>query len=409
MCVVPPSAVTRGSRKVRGPRDPSPCPRVAGGGGTGALRADRPRPRRRVARLRQDVERRIRMVAQERVPVHGGAPDRLDHHVQRLHRSPTVAGKVEVLEDVERLGHRGAAVGTGHRQNPVPPVAGLQHRVVHERPVRGQVLLPDRAAVRRHLGGDALGHLALVEAVRSVAGDELQRACVIALHHRLAHRRGVAAGEVRLPRRRVALHHLPAADQRQHEVVPDRESVARQPDRRQQRLVQAQRAPALQGRRQTRCRPRHRDRRVAVHVGSVLHQRPCVAAREPQPARLRTVGSSRQIVHVLPGRGGRAHAEVHRAGLARGEAGDQHPAAAHPVHERLQHAHREGGGHRRIHRVAAPLQDLRADARAQPVLGDHHTAGHAQHLVRQDRPTHLHGGALYAWRGAASTRSGQLR
>ena len=344
------------------------------------------------------------MVAQERVPVQGGAPDRLDHQVQGLHRSPTVAGKVEVLEDVKRLGDGGAAVRAGHRQHSVSAEAGLQHRVVHERPVRGQVLLPDRPAVRRHLGGDALGHLALVEAVRSVAGDELQRACVIALHHRLAYRRGVAAGEVRLPRRRVALHDLPAADQRQHEVVPDREPVAGQPDRRQQRLLQAHRAPALEGRRQTRRRPRHRDRRVAVHVGPVLHQRPRVAAREPQPARIGTVRPSLQLVHVRTGRGRRPHAEVHRAGLARGEAGDQQPTAAHAVHERLQHAHREGRGHGRIHGVAAPLQDLRADADARPILRHHHTAGHAQHLVCQHRPTDLHGGALYAWRWAASTR-----
>ena len=79
--------------------------------------------------------------------------------------------------------------GLAHRHPDVDPhsIAG--------RAVAGQVLLPESCR-RLYLGGYAIGHLAPVEAVGSMAGDELQRALVIALHQRLSHRQRMVAGVV---------------------------------------------------------------------------------------------------------------------------------------------------------------------------------------------------------------------
>ena len=158
-------------------------------------------------------------------------------------------------------------------------------------------------------------------------------------------------------RRRPARQPRLRARQRVGEIVLDRETVAREPDRRRDQLRERElaRAVFLVRERKPRDRAGHAD-------------------AERRVARLARIGLALLVEeHVARHRGRRGLAVVDRDRLVAAREMHQHEAAAADIAGlRMRDGEREADRDRGVDRVAACLQDLDADARGVLLLRRHH-------------------------------------
>ena len=279
--------------------------------------------------------------------------------------------QVGVLEDVERLQHRRALLPDGEFVDVVAAVVGAVRLLDQHFPVR-EVGLGEQAAVLLHPAHDLIGDIALVEAVvRRVDGllARLLRAQRLSLGlDQLAERRS----EVGLPedlardRRLACLAHmreehtrrvLPLLDARLAVLDPvrrlrlDRIALLGHLDRRREHLRERHRAVLGEHRHQaTRCAGRHCRERAELRR----------KAHALGPVELRR-------------RPARGHAKcVDADDLLEPRMVDERLRLTTAA-ERIPHGAR-GGEHRRrrVHRVAALLEDHRAGGRGERLAGHRH-------------------------------------
>src|SRR5215470_19342449 len=113
------------------------------------------------------------------------------------------------------------------------------------------------------------------------------------------------------------------------------------------------------------------------------------------PRKNRRGGAFHQLVAAVVGRGGRLHVEVDAERLpAPGQVHEHGPAACQRGHERLDHGHGEGGGHRSVDGIAALLEDAGADLRAQGMLRHDHAASGEGRALRCDERGADHAASL---------------
>jgi hypothetical protein len=239
--------------------------------------------------------------------------------------------------------------GRGSRRRP-----GRARRLV-----AAQVLAVDDAAAAPHLGLDQLGGAAGVEAVAPLARDPAQRLGEVALHERSPTRGHRPFGRNTGRWRELAQPRLVALQRLREPLVHD--DPLGQVDRRLDQVGPGQGAEALVRLPHPRDRARHAR-------GQVPDQR----AVGQVPLRVQE--------HVARGA---------RSGAARGSRARRwcRPPCARPGSRRrrcsrlrVHHREREVGRDRRVHRVAAPPQDLGADLARDPVGGGHHApAGVGRH------------------------------
>jgi len=283
-------------------------------------------------------------------PLHG-----LGLQVQHPGAAGAVLGQGIPLEQVEDLHDVGAA-GTGRRHGDdlVTPVVAA-HRLALDDPVAGQIVSRDQPAVTPHLGGDAPAGLAPVEGRRPLVGDPFQGPGQIPLHQPLAGPQGPAAAEEHRPGRRPGTQALPLGLEHARQIVADDEALPGQADGRRQQRAQGQGSPAVAGMEQAGDTAGYAHRQVGVE-GTARHH---------------LAGGIQ--VHVAAGTTRRHLTEIEGHLAARGRLVHQHEAAAAQVAGTgIDHGQGKADGHRRIHRIAALLQDVHAHPAGQPMIGCHH-------------------------------------
>ena len=167
-------------------------------------------------------------------------------------------------------------------------------------------------------------------------------------------------------RGRIARQHAGRVSDFEGGVPIHRQAALGQRHRRRHHLLQRQPAPGGVHLLVAGDRAGHRGRERAVDVAVVLHLWPAeqILRHPPGQRELRLVQVAR-----------RDRAEIHH--LRRFLPGAMHQREADAANAgipRLRRGQREGGGHRRIHRVAARIQNGNARFRRIPALGHHHAA-----------------------------------
>ena len=245
---------------------------------------------------------------------------------------------------------------------------GAAHRPADERSIGLEVVGGHDPAGGLHGGRDLLRDRALVERARAVCANRFQRVGEVALHERVAGAERFAVRlEENLRRRRPARHARAGARQQVGGVVLDREAVAGERDRGRDQLGEREAAGAVAavGQREARHRARHAD----AERGKARQLRIGVALLvEEHGARRRR----RRGLAVVDG-------DLAKLALGVGEMDHHVAAAADVAGARIGHRHGEAGGDRGVHRVAAALEHIDADARGARLLRHHHAV-----LVRLD-------------------------
>ena len=170
--------------------------------------------------------------------------------------------KIVAFEDIEHLHELDAARRRRrHRDDVIAAIAAAYRSALH-RAIGFQIVGRHHAAGGPHVGGKLLGDRPLVEGLRAVLRDALQRRGEIALDQPLARRQRRAVGmQENLHRRRPAPEPRLHAGQRIGDIVGDRDAVARHRDRRRDQLGKREMSGAvfLLGERQAGDGARHAD------------------------------------------------------------------------------------------------------------------------------------------------------
>ncbi len=239
------------------------------------------------------------------------------------------------LLDADQLG-QGDAAGTGQRrgvQAVATPVDA--HRLTPFDAIVGQVLLGDQPAIALHLRDQQCGGLAFVEVVRTLVGDAFQRLGQLRL----------AEGRTRTHAAEVVLEVGRTVEQADgvlpilELLVGHREAFTGITDCRGDEFTPGQLAEALVGFPHTQHRARHAGC-PGAHQAEVLDHLALIIQKHGLAGGLRrdfpVVQEIRLAVHVQGHE--TAAADIARLGIGDGQG--------------------KGGRYRRVHRVAAVLQDL---------------------------------------------------
>ena len=314
-----------------------------------------------VVRREQHVQRHLHEVgvAQVFVVVAEGA-------AHRLHEVMDAVGFIHALEidrrkDVQHFGECHAAGRRRWRRDDLVAGVGQLDRLALLRPIAGQVGQRPGTAGGTHRPHQLLRHRTLVETVRTLFGQRLQRSRLAriaedagllghhAARHELAGRGRITAQHVRLVADR--------ADQR----TAGMEALLGQPDRRTQR---------------------HRERQLAVlarHVGDAGRKAGDAGSQRPVERGV-AIGRAVRFQVVLLADCLRRHlARVDEGVLAGGRIVDHgEETATHARSLRLHHRQRRTHRDRGVHGVAAAREDLETGLGSQRV-----GAGYRRGLVRR--------------------------
>ena len=332
-------------------------------------------PRAGVLLVREHRHRHVEEVriAQMLGAVRVGAAFGFDQEMRRGGRADAQRLHVVRLQHVEQL-HQQHAAGRWRRHgNDLEAPVGAAHGVAPLGPVSLQVLVANEAVAALHLGDEQIRRSAGVEAVAALVAHALQRRRQVRLPEHVAGGVGAAVGlgELGLAGG-VAFEPLPVPGELARQVLGERETVLRQPDRRRERLLPRQRAVPRQHREQAVHRARHADRQVRGRGAPGHH----VAVRVQ--------------VHVAAGPSGRDFAVIVHGDAPVGQAQHHEAAAAEVAGGGMRHRQGEAHGNRRVHGVAAAFQDVQADLGGQRRARRHHAA-FAHHGFGDGR--WFHGGA----------------
>ena len=322
---------------------------------------------------RQRRNRLVFGVGDVAVAVVEGSLQCLSKVVNALGRVVVVLARAQFGRNVERLQgdeplvvrrelvHRGAVVGSRHGVGPLD----LEVR---------EVVDGHEPALRLDLVGDRLGDLALVDDVGALLGDSLHRLGEPRERHRLADCRRLAVEQERLPGVVVGEQGVgagPVGGDDLRDGVP----IGRVPDRRGERVREAQPTQPLDGRLPAAGRPRDRDRVRAVegHPGLAGVVDRVAAVVGVVGVRVVVLGERRLDVLDRRVRGGAA-ARAHRADLAVGGPVQREHVAPEPGRGGLDDVERGRGRDRRVERVAAFAEDLYPRLARERLTGRHHAA-----------------------------------
>ncbi len=223
----------------------------------------------------------------------------------------------------------------------------------------GQVFDRQRAAARRHVGGDALRQIALIEIARARCSEMRQRRLELVL--RQAH--DGADAPLRAGRQAVleiggrACRIAPQVRgcTGDHMLRPpvDQQTFAGEGDAGGEQFAPRQFGMAAMRLLHAGDHAGHRDRAGAMQVAVVLH---------PRPGEDVGGSTSRQRIVFDAQAQGRACAEVdHLAAIFLGAVEHHRPAAANPAHPRLEHAECKAGRDDSIDAIPASGKHRRAD------------------------------------------------
>ena len=235
---------------------------------------------------------------------------------------------------------------------------GSAHRLALDRAVIGEVVEGHPSAVLAHRRDDFFGDRPLVEAIRPLRRNAVERRGEIVERDVIAgDARAEVGPEIDSRGRRMQGELLPPERQRIRDVVIDRQTLMRELGRGGYEIGERKFAGAVfaPGELQSRDRAGNADRKAAV-------------------ARFERVRFAVGVEKHVPGRQRRGRfAIVDRDRLMPIRAMDQHEAAAADISRAGQrHCQREADRDRRVHGIAAAPQDIEPDARSHGLLAHHH-------------------------------------
>ena len=384
LCSVDPAGRTHGGR---------PAPRLEGPGVPGRL-ADRRSLRPDVAAPPGGVVRRMQSLQgngiEVGIPEMGeavgkGHPLGLGQQVQGGSR--VVAGSSQIVsrQDIEHLGHGGAA-GVGGNQCDPPAAVIHPQGVAQPHPIVGQVLRRQQAAMLGQEAGDDPTDLSPVEAVGALLGNPSQGPGQVFLDQPLLFPDVVGVG--RLERGPVGVkkggHGVreglqPSQPGRAvgEDVPVHREPVLGQANGGRHDLAQRQSPHGFQQLGIGGDCPRHGYGTVPRFCGLIPGGAPAVDASALE-ARIH------QLEKVLAGGPGKDAGSIQRersttGGVLGHHAGD----SSHSAHEGFHHSHGKCCRHGGVGGVAAALEDLHPGFGGQRVHGGHQAVGN-RHLALVD-------------------------
>ncbi len=304
-------------------------------------------------------------IAEKQRAVGIGAFHRFDQIMQLLR----LVGMREVVafENVEHLDQLDAARRRRRHRDDVIAAIGAAHRRALDGAVVSQIVGGHHAARGLHGRGDFVRDRPLVEGARALARDRLERLREIALDQTVAGRHRAAVGfEENLRRRGPARQPRVLVGQRLRPVVGEGEAVARHRNRRRDQIGQRETAGAVfvLGQREAGDGAGHADGKRGI-------------------ARFLRIGIALRIEKAFGvDAARRGFAIIDRGVVAIGEVDHHEAAAAEIAGARIADGQRKADRDRGIHRIAALLQNVVADAGRARLLRHHH-AVLRQHAKRR--------------------------
>ena len=310
--------------------------------------------------LRQHAVERVgyeSRVAKEAVAVDIGVPHRLGYQMDRLRRRRSGRAEIPARQHIQHLAQdRAAGARRRRRQDPVTAIGTADRRHLG-RGVGREILLCEDAALRRRGGGDGSGDRAAVEGVGPTLGDQRQCFREIGLHEAVAGGvRTAVRAQTDARRLRVLAEPFGAGCDDRRVRLAERETVARQRDRRRHDGGAAELSVTGQRIVETHHRARHAGREIAIEAALAD-------------------GIAGRVEKHAGGRGARRGlAEIDDGVMPVGGV-DQHKAAAADIAAaRIDDGERVADRDRRIDRVAAGLQDAQPRVARLMLRRDDHAA-----------------------------------
>ena len=279
-------------------------------------------------------------------------------------RVRSARAELHLFELRERAAHRGARRETGRERELHVAVRRLE-RLHDARMVVAQIFLRDVAAHRAQIADDALRDVAFVEVATPGVGEAAHRGGEIGQHQPLERRAGgrnrrISARHPHGLRRGIARELACHRRDLEREKPVDGDALVRELDRGLHHVAEAHRAECLEREPQAVDVSRHGDRIRTVHVAIVLHRR-------PREEIAREASGERISGRIESARGDRTEVDDLDAIFLR-EIHEHEADAAEAAVPGLDGGEREAGRDRRIDRVAAGGEHLRAGFSGDSVL-----------------------------------------